>query len=195
MSIDYSRFTDEKLIEMYRNGDAGVVSYVCDKYKPLVLKNAKPLFIAGAENEDLIQEGMIGLFLAIGDYDTSSEVTFFHFANICIRNQMFKAIEASNRKKNSPLNSYVSIFDDEDSENEDLYFANQNPESIFIEKEAASRFSSKLLAKLSPLEKQVFELYIEGLDYKEISEKLGKEDKAIDNALTRIKSKARKIYE
>lgn len=192
--IDYSSYTDEQLIQMYREGDSGVVSYVLEKYKPLVLKNAKPLFMVGAETDDLIQEGMIGLFLAIGDYDLASEVTFFHFANICIRNQMFKAIEASNRKKNAPLNSYISIFDNDESENS-MMLSQDNPENMMIAREDASIIVDDLIAQLSPLEKNVFDMYMDGLDYHEISQKLNKSDKAIDNALTRIKAKGKSLYE
>ena len=194
-ALDYSVYTDEQLIELYRAGDTGVVAYICEKFKPLVLKNAKPLFMVGAENEDLIQEGMIGLFSAIGDYDISSEVTFFHFANICIRNHMLKAIEASNRKKNAPLNSYVSIYQDDDSDTEDIFIAGKNPEELVIEAENASTLMDEMMELLSPLEKEVFNLYLEGLNYREIAAKLNKSDKSIDNTLTRIKSKAKKIYE
>lgn len=194
--FDYSQYSDEKLIEMYRAGDSGIINFICEKYKPLVLKNAKPLFMAGAENEDLIQEGMIGLFSAIGDYDISSEVTFFHFANICIRNHMLKAIEASNRKKNAPLNSYLPIYQDEDeSGSEELYTNGSNPESLFIEAENANTLVDEMMKLLSPMEKEVFSLYLQGLNYKEIAETLNKTDKSIDNTLTRIKSKAKKLYE
>lgn len=194
--IDYSEFSDEKLIELYRNNDKGVINYICEKYKPLVLKNAKPLYMAGAESEDLIQEGMIGLFNAIGDYDISSEVTFFHFANICIRNNMLKAIEASNRKKNAPLNSYISIYqDDDDSEGEELFTTGKNPEEIIIEAENANSLVDEMMEVLSPMEKEVFRLYLQGLNYREIASQLNKSDKSIDNTLTRIKSKAKKVYE
>lgn len=194
--IDYSQYSDEKLIEIYRGGDSGACSYICEKFKPLVLKNAKPLFMAGAETEDLIQEGMIGLFSAIGDYDISSEVTFFHFANICIRNHMLKAVESSNRKKNAPLNSYISIYqNDEDSEGTEIFTAGKNPEEIIIEAENATNLVDDMMEVLSPMEKRVFDLYLQGLNYKEIAAQMGKSDKSIDNTLTRIKAKAKRIYE
>ena len=101
----YDDYSDEELVKKYQNGDSGILNFICEKYKPLVLKNSKKYFLVGGENEDLIQEGMIGLFSAIGDYDTDSEVTFFHFAQLCIDRQMIKAIEASNIKKHSPLNA------------------------------------------------------------------------------------------
>lgn len=191
--LEYEKLTDEQLIKKYQDGDQAILNYICEKYKPLVLKNSKKYFLVGGENEDLIQEGMIGLFSAIGDYDTESEVTFFHFASMCIDRQMIKAIEASNRKKHSPLNAYVSIYDEDGSEVDEQNLTTDDPAQLIIEAEENLSLIDRLKSNLSPLEQQVFDLYMQDFNYKEIASKLGKSEKSIDNTLTRIKQKARTI--
>lgn len=191
--ITYSNYSDEELVKMYQDGDQAILNFICEKYKPLVLKNSKKYFLVGGENEDLIQEGMIGLFSAIGDYDTSSEVTFFHFAQMCIDRQMIKAIEASNRKKHSPLNAYVSLYDEEGEELDEPAYLADDPAELVIEAQENLDLIDRLKQALSPMEKQVFDLYMQDLDYKEIAAKLGKPEKSIDNTLTRIKAKAKNI--
>ncbi|WP_033153881.1 sigma-70 family RNA polymerase sigma factor [Pseudobutyrivibrio ruminis] len=190
---EYSKLTDEELIRKYRDGDQAILNFICEKYKPLVLKNSKKYFLVGGENEDLIQEGMIGLFSAIGDYNISSDVTFFHFAQMCIDRQMIKAIEASNRKKHSPLNAYVSLYDEDGAEREEPAFTTDDPAEIVIEAEENLDLIDRLKKALSPMEKQVFELYMQDYDYREIAAKLGKTEKSVDNTLTRIKSKAKEL--
>ncbi|MBE5911100.1 sigma-70 family RNA polymerase sigma factor [Pseudobutyrivibrio sp.] len=190
---EYEKLTDEQLVKKYQDGDQAILNYICEKYKPLVLKNSKKYFLVGGENEDLIQEGMIGLFGAIGDYDTTSEVTFFHFASMCIDRQMIKAIEASNRKKHSPLNAYVSIYNEDGNEVEEQNLTTDDPAQLLIEAEENLSLIDRLKSNLSPLEQQVFDLYMQDFNYKEIAAKLGKSEKSIDNTLTRIKQKARTI--
>ena len=190
---EYSKLTDEELIIKYRDGDQAILNFICEKYKPLVLKNSKKYFLVGGENEDLIQEGMIGLFSAIGDYNISSDVTFYHFAQMCIDRQMIKAIEASNRKKHSPLNAYVSLYDEDGAEREEPAFTTDDPAEIVIEAEENLDLIDRLKKALSPMEKQVFELYMQDYDYREIAAKLGKTEKSVDNTLTRIKSKAKEL--
>lgn len=190
---EYVELTDEQLVERYQSGDQAVLNYICEKYKPLVLKTSKKYFLVGGENDDLIQEGMIGLFGAIGDYDTSSEVTFFHFAQLCIDRQMIKAIEAGNRKKHSPLNAYVSLYNDEVGDFDEPAFTSDDPAELIIEAEENMDLIERLKSALSSMEKKVFELYMQDLDYKEIAQKLNKSEKSIDNTLTRIKQKARNI--
>ena len=185
--------SDEGLVKQYQDGDQAILNYICEKYKPLVLKISKKYFLVGGENEDLIQEGMIGLFSAIQDFDTTGEVTFYRFAELCINRQMIKAIEASNRKKHSPLNAYVSLYDEDGQEYDEPDFEVGSPEEQFIEAEEHSNLISRLKEALSPMEKQVFDLYMMDLDYKEIAARLGKTEKSIDNTLTRIKQKARAI--
>ena len=190
---EYNNFSDEDLVKKYQDGDQAVLNYICEKYKPLVLKTSKKYFLVGGENEDLIQEGMIGLFSAIGDYDITSEVTFFHFAQMCIDRQMIKAIEASNRKKHSPLNAYVSLYDEEGEELDEPAYLADDPAELVIEAQENLDLIDRLKQALSPMEKQVFDLYMQDLDYKEIAAKLGKPEKSIDNTLTRIKAKAKNI--
>jgi len=190
---DYEKLSDEELIKLYQGGNQSILNFICEKYKPLVLKTSKKYYLVGGENEDLIQEGMIGLFGAIGDYDTTSEVTFFHFAQMCIDRQMIKAIESSNRKKHSPLNAYVSLYDEDGEELEEPGFAADDPAEIIIEAQENLDLIDRLKQALSPMEKKVFELYMQDLDYKEIAKELGKSEKSIDNTLTRIKNKAHNL--
>ena len=107
---DYQEMSDEQLIGQLRSGDSGVMDYILDKYKPLVRKKANAVFLIGGETDDLIQEGMIGLFKAVRDYDGGKEASFFSFAELCITRQLYKAVEASNRKKHAPLNTYISFY-------------------------------------------------------------------------------------
>ena len=107
----YEKMTDEQLIQKLRDGDNRIVDYIMEKYKNLVRKEANAMYLLGGENEDLIQEGMIGLFKAVQDYDENQNVSFYSFAKLCITRQMYSAIAASKRKKHMPLNSYVSLYD------------------------------------------------------------------------------------
>ena len=111
--MNYDARADEELIIALRDGDGKVIDYIIEKYKDLVRKKAGSMFILGADKDDLIQEGMIGLFKAVRDYDSGRDASFFTFAELCISRQMYKAVEAGNRKKHSPLNSYISIYEDE----------------------------------------------------------------------------------
>ena len=117
----YGDFTDEQLIERLRSGETQIMEYILDKYKPLVRKKANAMYLIGGETDDLIQEGMIGLFKAIRDYDAGRETSFFHFAELCISRQLYNAVEASNRKKHAPLNSYVSFYAGSEEEGQSLY--------------------------------------------------------------------------
>ena len=112
----YDEMTDEVLVAAYRAGDFAAMEHLCKKYQKVVSAYGKKFFIKGSEEQDVVQEGMVGLFKAIQDYDPQTQVSFSHFARLCISRQIYKAIEAADRKKNQPLNSYVSIFDSEDEE-------------------------------------------------------------------------------
>lgn len=196
--MDYQSCSDEMLIDMYRVGDRFAIDVLFERYKNLVRKKAKAMYLAGGDSDDLIQEGMIGLYKAVRDYDDSKEATFATFASLCINRQMISAVTAYNRKKNTPLNSYLS-FDlpaNTDGENEmrlvDVLKADDDsdPESMYIDREYTLLLKEHLMKSLSPFEKQVIELYLEGNDYREIANMLGKPPKAIDNALQRIRTKA-----
>lgn len=199
----YTDLTDEQLICRLRGGEKEITDYIMEKYKNLVRKKAKAMFLLGGENDDLIQEGMIGLFKAIRDYDLTQNVPFAGFADLCISRQIYSAIAASKRKKHLPLNSYVSIYDSLDQESEEkrpplidtIESAKEsNPETLFLDKEYMEMMESELKKKLSKMENQVLKLHLLGMDYHKIAGITGKSPKAIDNALQRIKSKAQEIF-
>ena len=188
--------SDERLIELLRGGDADIMDYILDKYKPLVLGKANAMYLIGGETDDLIQEGMIGLFKAIRDYRAERETSFFHFAELCINRQLYSAIEASNRKKHAPLNSYVS-FDSRVGEKgaplaETLQTSvMDDPEQVVIAQENLRLFWGEICECLSGMEREVLDEYLAGANYRQIAEKLGKSPKVIDNALSRIRRKIR----
>ncbi|MCB7521531.1 sigma-70 family RNA polymerase sigma factor [[Clostridium] hylemonae] len=194
---DYETMTDEQLIRNLRAGDKAIVDYIMDKYKNLVRKEANAMYLLGGENDDLIQEGMIGLFKAVEDYDVEQQASFFSFARLCITRQMYSAIEASRRKKHSPLNSYISLYDQEDEKGSLLETmeagGESNPEELFLSKEYVSLLESELEEQLSDLESRVLCLHLMGTDYRTIAKLIDKSPKTVDNALQRIKSKTEKI--
>lgn len=193
----YAGLSDQEIIELIRNKDNEAIDYLLEKYKNLVRKKANTLFLIGGDKDDLIQEGMIGLYKAIRDYDDSCNNNFFAFADLCISRQMYTAIKLSNRKKHIPLNDYVSFyapaFGEESSENTallDVFLSNnQNPEELVIDKESTSMLEYELERRLSSMEQQVLGLYLGGKNYQEIAKELEREPKSIDNALQRIKTK------
>ena len=201
----FQTMSDEQIIQSIHEGNQGAVDYLMDKYKNIVRKKAKALFLIGGEKEDLIQEGMIGLYKAIRDYREEKNITFYGFADLCISRQIYSAINASQRKKNLPLNTYISLdapitgtSNDENDENPALvdtmlHDRVQNPESLVIDKENTSLIEDKLMSRLSPLEKQVLEYYMADMKYVTIAKVLEKEPKSIDNALQRIKMKLTQI--
>lgn len=193
---EYRELSDEQLIEKLRGGDEKLMDYILDKYKPLVRKKANAVFLIGGETDDLIQEGMIGLFKAVRDYDVEKEASFFSFAELCITRQLYKAVEASNRKKHAPLNSYVSFYSKSGEEGHSLAETLTtgglgDPEQIVIDQENLKLFWEKLKERLSKMEREVLDEYLSGLNYQQIAVKMGKSPKTIDNALQRIKMKIR----
>ncbi len=195
---DYDKITDKELIRKLRDGDASVMDYIMDKYKNLVRKEAKAMYLLGGDSDDLIQEGMIGLFKAIRDYDPDQEASFAGFAKLCISRQMNTAVKLSNRQKHIPLNSYVSLYDTGDSQEEEKQsplieqlqtVKDNNPEELFLDKEYVSTLEQELKGRLSELEKKVLYLHLIGEDYQAIARLLDKAPKSIDNALQRIKRK------
>ncbi|MGN1164921.1 MAG: sigma-70 family RNA polymerase sigma factor [Lachnospiraceae bacterium] len=196
---NYEHMTDEQLIKKLRDGDSGIIDYIMEKYKNLVRKEANAMYLLGGETDDLIQEGMIGLFKAVQNYDISQESSFFSFAKLCITRQMYSAIEASKRKKHSPLNSYVSFYE-KDGEQSSLLETieageESDPEKRFVSQEYTQILQNKLKENLSDLENRVLYLHLLGTDYKTIAKLLDRSPKTIDNALQRIKSKTEKILE
>ena len=192
----YDGIKDEELISRFKNGESEILDYLMEKYKNMVRKKARTMFLIGGENDDLIQEGMIGLFKAIRDYRSDREASFFHFAELCINRQLYSAVEASNRKKHVPLNTYVSFYSQTTEEGKSLaetLLTDQmdDPEQLVIEQENFTAFWEQLREQLSALERQVLDAYLEGKNYCQIAEELGKSPKTIDNALSRIKGKIR----
>ena len=197
----YDTYSDEELIENLRDGDLSVIDYLMNKYKELVRIKAHKMYIIGGDNDDLIQEGMIGLFKAVQDYDPGRDASFHTFADLCIARQMYTAIEASNRLKHQPLNSYISIYeegDDHDGADNGMRavlseISENGPEDILIDEDNARRLEEAIFASLSPLERQVLNLKLTGMGYGEIARVLGRDEKSTDNALLRIKTKVKKI--
>lgn len=202
MEQEYSRVSDEELIDRLRGGESRITDYIMDKYKNLVRSKAKSMYILGGDNEDLIQEGMIGLFKAIRDYDCGRDASFYTFADLCISRQMYTAVRASNRQKHWPLNTYVSLSGNGHSreENEEMDLAealspdqDQNPETLFIDRERVEYLESQIDKELSSFEKQVLDLYLTGMSYSQIAKVLGREEKSTDNALQRLKAKIKRM--
>ncbi len=203
--MDYENISDEELILRLRDGESNITDFIMDKYKNLVRSKAKTMYILGADTEDLIQEGMIGLFKAIRDYDSGRDASFFTFADLCVSRQMYTAVQASRREKHAPLNSYVSLYStgnlsgSEREEGEELQLVNAiashtdlNPEDMLIDKENVENLE-KMEKELSAFEKEVLDLYMIGMSYSQIAKVLGRDEKSTDNALQRVKMKI-KIY-
>lgn len=195
----YEAFTDEELIRKFQKGEKEIMDFLMEKYKNLVRKEAKAIFLLGGENDDLIQEGMIGLFKAVQDYNPEQKVTFFSFAKLCIRRQMYSAIVASKRKKHIPLNSYVSLYEEVEFGKKgrvlDTIEAGEesNPEHAVINRENIEGLETELEGRLSELERRVMYLHLLGTDYRAIAELINKSPKTVDNALQRIKAKTWKL--
>lgn len=198
---NYRQYNDDELIDRLRRGEEAIMDYICDKYKNLVRSKAKSMFILGADSEDLIQEGMIGLFKAVRDYDMGRDASFSTFAELCINRQMYTAVQAAKRKKHFPLNFYVSLDGEaagEDREGPRLAEfltdpTKPDPEELFLDKERVVYLEKMIEEELSDFENQVLDLYITGMSYSQIAKVLGRDEKATDNALQRLKTKIRKL--
>lgn len=205
MSMTYAHLTDEELVGRFQDGDSSVVDYLLEKYKNLVKGKAKSMYILGADKDDLIQEGMIGLFKAIRDYDFGRDTLFYTFADLCVSRQMYSAVRSSNCKKHYFLNTYISLDGSSVGEENEAYGGgvslgnavsvgeNNNPEEIFLNKESEIFLEKKIEEELSDFEKQVLDLYLTGMSYSQIAKVLGRDEKSTDNALQRVKTKIRKI--
>lgn len=192
--MKYDTMSDFELLALIRSHDDEAMEYLLQKYSKLVKRETRTLYLIGAETEDLAQEGMIGLFKAIRDYKEESGAEFATFATICVRNQIRTAIQSSNRKKHTPLNEYISFYAQKDEDGVSMDYleaepANTNPESIMIAKEQHRLLEDKIKGMLSAYESRVWNLYLDGLSYMEIAQKLDKTEKSINNALQRIRAK------
>lgn len=181
---------DDQLVREAQSGSFAAMDQLLEKYRYLVRVQANPLFLVGGDSEDLNQEGMIGLYQAIRDYDETQNMSFVSFASLCIRRQMYKAIEADGRRKHAPLNSAVSLELISDATD---YLTASNPESQYIENEEAGTFRKQVEKLLSPYEKKVLIRYLKGMKNEEIAADLDKSIKSVYNAIQRIRSKVTQL--
>lgn len=189
----YENFTDEELIEQLRQGDNDIYDYLVEKYKDLVRKRARAMYLIGGETDDLIQEGMIGLFKAVCDYRPDRAATFQTFACLCIDRQLYSVVQSYNRQKHIPLNSYISLSEEKNSHLGDLLA--ENPEAIVIDRENTEGLEEEISRVLSPMENKVLDYYLRGYGYVQIAQIMNKSPKSIDNALQRLRGKIRTCLE
>ncbi|SHH43932.1 RNA polymerase sporulation sigma factor SigH [Tepidibacter thalassicus] len=192
----------KEIVLKANQGDTLALEYLIKKYKNFVRAKAKSYFLIGADKEDIIQEGMIGLYKAIRDYDEEKTSSFKAFAELCITRQIITAIKTATRQKHIPLNSYISLnkpIYDEESDRTLLDIITTSvitdPEELIISREELKNIESKISEMLSSLELEVLELYLRGNSYQQIADKLGRHVKSIDNALQRVKRKLEKYLE
>ena len=196
---NYQKLTDEEIILQIKNGDEKALTFLLDKYKDLVNMKVGKYFLIGAEKEDIVQEGMIGLYKAIKNFDKSKQNTFKTFANMCIERQLITAIKTSNRQKHMQLNSYLSLntsaYDNDDENSVELMdtFNNdsvEDPLETIMKKEYYEQVQKSMDESLSKFEKQVLDRFIKGESYNIIAQKLNSPIKSVDNAIQRIRKKA-----
>ena len=196
--------TDEQLVEIYRTGSARAIDVLVRRYKGFVRSRVRTNFFVGADREDLIQEGMIGLFKAINDYDIEREASFRSFASICIKGQISTALKTATRQKHMALNTSVSLDRpafEEDEEGRITFLdllrlePSQGPEELLIRQEKMAYIEKQLNKILSRLESKVLKLYLEGQSYFEIAKILDRPTKSVDNALQRIRAKLEGLYD
>ena len=194
----FANLTDEEIISQIRQGNEQALTYLLNKYKSLVQNKVSRYFIIGAEKEDIIQEGMIGLYKAIRNFDNCKQNTFKTFANICVERQLITAIKSSNRQKHKPLNTYLSLNtsaydnDEDGTELMDTFNSDtiEDPLETIMKKEYFEEIQNTMHKSLSKFENQVLEKYIQGDSYEVIAKKLDTPVKSIDNAIQRIRKKA-----
>ena len=207
----YEGLSDDELIALSRDNDDRATETLMSRYKGLVRSRARSMFILGGDSEDLIQEGMLGLFKALRDYDCGRDTSFSTFASLCVSRQLYTAVQASGRKKHMPLNTAVSLSapaapagEMDGKEGPDLEEAlsdeagilssgsyGANPEKVLIDRENFDFLQERIETELSPLEKQVLDLHLTGMNYIEIAHILNRDEKSTDNALQRIRTKVR----
>ena len=202
MNPDFTGMTDEQIAKLAQDADGAALEYLLNKYKNFVRTKARSYFLIGADHEDIVQEGMIGLYKAIRDYRAEKLSSFRAFAELCVTRQIITAIKTATRQKHIPLNSYISLnkpIYEEDSDRTLLDVITEeglsNPEDMLIDREDLSVIEGRIGQMLSGLEKQVLVRYMEGKSYVEIAEEMGRHVKSIDNALQRIKRKLLKYLE
>lgn len=199
---NYEELSDEEIVRVIKDGDKNALEYLIVKYKDLVQMKVSRYYIIGAEREDIVQEGLIGLFKAIKNFEGDKQNSFKSFANLCIERQLITAIKSSNRQKHIPLNSYLSLNNTNTENDEDdkslleiLNSTQEDPLDTITKKEYYERIEATMDKHLSGFEKQVLNRYMNGESYVEIAEKLDTPVKSIDNAIQRIRKKAMKNIE
>lgn len=202
MVSDYASLSDEDIVQAFRLGESEALEFLINKYRNFVRAKARSYFLIGADREDIIQEGMIGLYKSIRDFRADKQSSFKAFAELCITRQIITAIKTATRQKHIPLNSYISLdkpIYDEDSDRTllDVISGTQicDPEQLAINKEEFMGLEDKMSEILSDLERKVLMLYLDGQSYQEISVDLDRHVKSIDNALQRVKRKLEKYLE
>ena len=197
----YSNLKDEEIISQIKSGDKDALSYLLEKYKNLVNIKVSKYFMIGAEKEDILQEGMIGLFKAIQSFNEEKQNSFKSFANICIERQLITAIKSSNRQKHMPLNTYLSLntaaYDNNEDDSVELIDTfnsktAEDPLETIMKKEYYSEVEEAINKNLSKFEKQVLDRYLKGESYVTIAKRLDSPVKSVDNAIQRIRKKASK---
>ena len=188
--VDYNILSDEALLDLSVSGDREAEEQLVKRYNRLVRACARPLFLAGGDSEDLIQEGMMGLMSAIEQYDPGKGASFKTYAELCIRRRLYSAVKSASRYKHTPLNDYVSFessYLDESQSLQQYYL--RDPEDLVIAREQADEITEGLENSLSNFEAKVLQSYLEGLSYEEIGKKVNKSVKSVDNAVQRIRKK------
>jgi RNA polymerase sporulation-specific sigma factor len=200
--LHYDELADEEIVDIAKQGDSDAEEYLIHKYKNFVRAKARSYFLIGADREDIIQEGMIGLYKAIRDFKPDKLASFRAFAELCITRQIITAIKTATRQKHIPLNSYVSlnkpIYDEEsDRTLLDVLSGNKitDPEELVISREEFNDIESKMDEFLSDLERNVLNAYLDGKSYQEIALELNRHVKSVDNALQRVKRKLERYIE
>ncbi|MDD6308595.1 MAG: RNA polymerase sporulation sigma factor SigH [Clostridia bacterium] len=202
-SEERKALSDEALVVLSQSGDDEAMDYLLSKYRGMVKKKARTYFLIGADREDVVQEGMLGLFKAVRDYKAEKNVSFRVFAELCITRQIITAIKRATRQKHVPLNSYISlnrplVRQDYESTLMDVMARETgvvDPEEIMIHREQLDVLGTKIEELLSSFERKVLALYVQGKSYQKIGDALGKDQKSIDNALQRIRHKIEKNTE
>ena len=195
-TLPYRALSDEELVERAHGGDAMAEDWLCEKYKNFVKARARTYFLVGADREDLVQEGMIGLYKAIRDFEPGKISSFCAFAEICITRQLITAIKAATRQKHIPLNSYVSLNKPMNRDGAERTLIDMigaarvsDPEETVIGQESYENIARKIDAILSKFEREALLYYLDGRSYSEIAAATGRGVKAVDNALQRVKRK------
>ena len=194
LSTDYNELNDDELIALFRKGDRQAAEFLLEKYKYIVKVRASSFFLLGGEKDDLLQEGMIGLFHAISEYDSGRDACLSTFCNLVVARHLYNAVRNMGRQKHLPLNNFISLNDKEaaSGEGEDiatLQSFDGNPEKLIIEEENIERIEKIIEEELSSFEREVLELRLMGMKNREIAKILGRDEKSTDNALTRLRSK------